>query len=146
MKQITVYLILLPTLGKNIINLMENQFIPYDSIRRKICGKYVSYECHRSLHDKIDCDENEISPKKTSTERILKWRLWRKWSWKKIVNSDDKGDNHIWENEYRNGTNEIVKIFNQKCVISSGKMMFMRSVNVVINVQVRVLMNLMWLI
>ena len=105
------------------------QFISYDSIqdndiRKKISEMDESYEPYRFLYDSNEGERIKfhsfslIAPRFDTNEDDVYFNE---------VNNENQIDQEIdeeveiFENKFYNGTNELLKIFNQKCVICLEK-------------------------
>ena len=106
----------------------ECKFISYNSIqdsdiRKKISEMDESYEPYRFLYDKNEGERNKFHSfimiarrfEDNFYERILNGENNENEIDQEINEEDDEDE--IFENKFYNGTNEMVKIFNQKCVI-----------------------------
>ena len=69
-------------------------------------------------------------------ERILIHSFWsgHREDIENVDDDDDLVEEDVVETQYFNGNNEVVKIFNQKCVICYERVAFMHLDNVVISV------------
>ena len=102
-------------------------YIPYISIqdndiRKKISEMDVSYDPYRFLYDTCGGERKKFH----SFIMIARQFTDDFYGNDEIVNADQRSahivnineeENEIFENIFYNGTNELVKIFNQKCVI-----------------------------
>ena len=110
---------------KNIYYMNDTcQFIPYDSIqdndiRKKISNMDESYEPYEFLYDTNEGERIKFH------SFIMIARRYEDSYYERFLNDENNEidqeeideEDVIFENKFYNGTNELVKIFNQKCVI-----------------------------